>query len=86
MTQTNTQYTTIIITAVALMISLFAIALLPASAAAATYAYVDVAGTVRSVTADNWQTAIATAPNIHVHSGVMILDSANDLLIVGNKI
>jgi hypothetical protein len=63
---------------VAAIITVVALVALPAIAAAADYAYVDQVGNVRSTTADTWQTAIATAPNIHVNSGVMLLNSAND--------
>jgi hypothetical protein len=57
----------------------------PALAFAADYAYVDQLGNVRSTTADNWQAAIATAPNIHINSGVMLLTTANDE-VVGDEV
>ena len=59
---------------------------LPALAGAATYAYVDATGEVKPVIADTWQEAIAKAPNIHIHSGVMLLDSPSDFDIVGNDV
>jgi membrane-bound ClpP family serine protease len=59
---------------------------LPLFAEAATYAYVDTAGEVKPVLADTWQQAIAKAPNIHIHSGVMLLDSPADFDIVGNDV
>jgi hypothetical protein len=55
-------------------------------ASAASYAYVDVAGDVKSVTANDWKTAIAIAPNIHFHSGVMLLVTAADFTIVGDSV
>jgi hypothetical protein len=58
----------------------------PVVASAAVYAYVDTAGEVKSVTATDWMTAIATAPFIHMHSGVMLLSTAADYLIVGDKV
>ena len=53
---------------------------------AATYAYVDVNGDVKSVTAADWKTAIAVAPNIHKHSGVMLLTTAADYEMVGDSV
>ena len=58
----------------------------PASASAAVYAYVDTVGEVKSVTANDWMTAIAIAPGIHMHSGVMLLASAADYLMVGDTV
>lgn len=58
----------------------------PALANAATYAYVDAQGEVKSVTANDWRTAINTAPNIHIHSGVLLLSSASDFTIVGDNV
>lgn len=73
--------------AAVLAFSFFALTLIaPASASAAVYGYVDAAGEVKSVTAVDWQTAIATASNIHMHSGVMLLLSAGDYLIVGDSV
>ncbi len=64
--------------------SVFAIAL-PSLAHAATYAYVDQAMEVKTVVANDWMTALATAFNINVHSGVLLLTSQNDT-IVGTSI
>jgi hypothetical protein len=59
---------------------------LPVFASAATYAYVDTTGEVKPVVADTWQQAIAKAVGIHIHSGVMLLDSPTDFDIVGNDV
>ena len=67
-------------------VAVAALMVLPGLALAASYAYVDAAGDVKSVMANDWQTAIATAPNIHIHSGVLLLDSAEDLAVVGDEI
>ncbi|HVV15366.1 MAG TPA: hypothetical protein VHD55_03140 [Candidatus Paceibacterota bacterium] len=56
-------------------------AVVPAFAFAASYAYVDQAGDVRTVEAANANTAIATAPNIDEHSGVMLLVNPSDAVI-----
>ena len=58
----------------------------PLFASAATYAYVDTTGEVKPVVADTWQLAIAKAVGIHIHSGVMLLDSPSDFDIVGNDV
>lgn len=51
---------------------------IPAFVHGADYAYVDSQGEVRSVTANDWMTAIATAPSIAYNSGVYLLKSAAD--------
>lgn len=73
---------------VALLVTsvLFALMSLPAFADAATYAYVDSAGEVKSVTAGDWRTAIEIAPNRHLNSGVLLLSSASDFGIVGDNV
>lgn len=58
---------------------------LPGLAHAATYAYVNQSQEVSTVTADDWMSAIATAPNIDVHSGVLLLTSQNSN-VVGTSI
>lgn len=69
---------------VGLMIAAFGLLVLPGLTRAATYAYVDNSGDVKSVIATDWRTAIATAFNIYIHSGVLLLDSAEDMAVVGD--
>lgn len=69
-----------------LIVATAAFIALPAFAFAATYAYVDNIGDVKTITADDWQTAIAIAPNIYIHSGVLLLDSAADYEVVGDDV
>jgi hypothetical protein len=64
----------------------FAFMVAPAVASAAVYAYVDTAGEVKTVTANDWMSAIATAPFIHIHSGVMLLTTAADYTVVGDHV
>jgi len=59
---------------------------LVATANAEEYAYVDTQGEVQEVTAADWETAILVAPNIHIHSGVMILTSTKDFDMVGDDV
>ena len=64
------------------MLAVAAIAATPASfALAATYAYVNTQGEVRTVEAADPNTAINTAPGIHMNSGVILLDG-NDAALV----
>lgn len=49
-----------------------AISILPAIAFASTYQYVDNSGNLRTVEANSPTQALATAPNIASHSGVML--------------
>ena len=76
----------VIVPFITFMILTFAFGVYAQSAHAAMYAYVDAAGDVKSVTANDWRTAIATAPNIHMHSGVLLLSTANDYDILGDKV
>lgn len=58
---------------------------LPALASAAIYAYVNQSGEVQIVTANDPYSAMATAPNIDEHSGVMLLTNPADP-IVGDRV
>lgn len=63
-----------------------ALASLPSFAHAASYAYVDIHGEVKTVVANNWQSAITLAPDIHINSGVLLLNNDADFSIVGNDV
>ena len=76
----------VIVPVISLVLLMFSFFVYAQSAEAAVYAYVDAAGDVKSVTANDWRTAIATAPNIHRNSGVMLLDTADDYNIIGDKV
>lgn len=57
---------------------------LPTFAHAATYAYVNTAGEVRTVNADTPHTAIAIAPGIAARSGVLLLLNPADGIVGDN--
>lgn len=59
---------------------------LPVVSYAATYAYVDQMGEVKTVVSNDPMTAMMTAPNIDEHSGVMLLDSPADNEVIGDKV
>jgi short subunit dehydrogenase-like uncharacterized protein len=83
-TTTNTTNKVILgVTGLVMAVSLMG---LPLFASAATYAYVDTTGEVKPVVANTWQEAIAKAIGIHIHSGVLLLDSPSDFDIVGNEV
>lgn len=67
------------------MLAVLLFAAAPTFAYAALYAYVNQQGEVTTVTANDPYTAIATAPNIDEHSGVMLLTNPNDS-IIGDKV
>lgn len=71
---------------VATIVAAFSLLLSFSTVSAATYAYVDASGDVKSVDAVDWKTAIAVAPNIHIHSGVMLLTTAADYTVVGDSV
>lgn len=77
-TMTNTIKTMALTAVTTLVVLAIAMLSMPAFSNAADYAYVDAQGEVKSVTATDWMTAIATAFNIHIHSGVYLLKSAAD--------
>lgn len=66
-------------------LALAAIAL-PSASYAAMYAYVNQDGEVRTVDAATPSAAIQTAPNIDEHSGVLLLDGADDSAVVGDNV
>lgn len=71
-----------------LLLGAFAIAAataLPTSAFAQMYAYVNTSGEVMTMDAVDASTALRTAPNLHVHSGVMEVSSTNDA-VVGDEV
>lgn len=73
-------------------VGLFAAALaflvlsVPVLSYAATFAYVSQTGEVRTVVADTPYSAMAIAPNIDEHSGVLLLDSPDDNAVVGDYV
>ncbi len=58
---------------------------LPAGAFAQTYAYVNTAGEVMTTEAASADAALMTAPNLHVHSGVMLVGS-DDTDVIGDDV
>ncbi len=54
---------------------------LPSIAFAATFAYVNSAGEVRTVNADTPNIALSIAPGIAVHSGVLLLVNPSDAIV-----
>lgn len=87
MTQSNNAKRTISAAVIAsLALAGVLLATMPTFANAATYAYVDATGEVKSITANDWMTAIAVAPNIHIHSGVLLLKTASDYQIIGDEV
>ena len=58
---------------------------LPASTFAAMYAYVNTAGEVMTMEAANADTALTTAPNLHLRSGVMLVGS-DDSDVIGSDV
>ncbi len=71
---------------VGLVVAAFAVMSAPALSYAATYAYVNTAGNVSTVTANDPNTAILIAPGISTHSGVMLLDSIDDNAVIGDGV
>lgn len=71
---------------IAFTMALLAALVMPMTIHAASFAYVDMTGIVRSVTASDWQTAISIAPNRAARSGVMLLVNAADNMLVGDSV
>lgn len=59
---------------------------LPAMASAASYAYIDQGGYVRSITADSAAQAMMMGPNIDENSGVLLMNDASDFALVGRHV
>ncbi len=68
------------------MIALFAFFALAQVSLAATYAYVNTEGIVMTHEASDPMTAIETAPNRTLHSGVMLVSDADDRILVGDEV
>ncbi len=69
-----------------LMLTLALVLVAPRSSEAANYAFVNHAGEVSMVVANDPQMALMTAFNISLHSGVLLLDSAEDTAVLGDKV
>lgn len=87
----NNEKTTIVLSSrliigVGLIAATLLILSIPAFSYAATYAYVNNSGEVGSVVANSPESAIATAPNRSLHSGVILLDSQSDTDLVGDNV
>ena len=67
-------------------LALAAVVAVPGVSLAATYAYVNTAGEVMTMEAPNSSVALSTAPNLHVHSGVMLIESTEDEEIIGDDV
>jgi len=70
--------------------ALAAFVALPTASFAQTFAYVNTSGDVTSMEATDAQTALMTAPNISLHSGVILLqnddsDILNDSVAVNGS-
>lgn len=59
---------------------------LPGFSSAMSFAYVNKLGEVKIVEANSSTNAMILAPNIHVNSGVMMLDSAEDYEMLGDRV
>lgn len=66
--------------------ALAAFVAVPGLSLAATYAYVNTAGEVMTTEAATPNAAIATAPGIHVHSGVILVNGADDAALIGDDV
>lgn len=66
-------------------LALAAAVAVPATSFAQMFAYVNTAGEVMTTDAANAQAALSTAPNLHVHSGVMEI-GADDAEVIGDDV
>ncbi|KND49663.1 MAG: hypothetical protein AB203_01090 [Parcubacteria bacterium C7867-008] len=62
-------------------VALAAVVAVPGVSLAQTYAYVNQSGEVMTTDAPNANQAIMTAPNIGLHSGVMLLQDSSDPVV-----
>ncbi|MES2223779.1 MAG: hypothetical protein V4469_02485 [Patescibacteria group bacterium] len=74
------------ITNLQLVVIAAAVFALPAASFAATFAYVDQSGFVKTTVANDAYSAMLTAPNIDEHSGVLIMNDQSDYAIVGEHV
>ena len=72
--------------AVAALIAGATVAAVPGLSFAATYAYVNASGEVRTTEASTPDQAIMTAPGIDNHSGVLLVNDATDTQVVGDSV
>ncbi len=68
---------TLLLSALALAATVVA----PGISLAATYAYVNTTGDVQTIDAATPNQAITTAPNIAVHSGVILINNLSDPVV-----
>ena len=68
------------------MVALVTLISVPASSYAANYAYVDRVGEVKMFVADTANIALRDAPNMDVHSGVILLNTAQNISLVGTNL
>ncbi len=83
---TNSASSIFVFLVAGLIIAAVTVLAVPGFASAATFAYVNTAGEVQTVTANEPMTAINIAPNIAVHSGVLLLDSTEDNEVIGDNV
>lgn len=68
------------------MVMAFISLVLPTFASAATYGYVGNDGYVRSIVANEWQSALDIASLISMHSGVILLETTRHFEMVGDYV
>lgn len=84
MTNTQTKNHVRFVVYLSIIVAMFAA--VPTFTHAASYAYIDILGNIKSVTADNWMSAIRTAPNISRTSGVLLLTGPTGYHVENNRI
>jgi len=68
------------------IVALAAVVAVPGLSLAATYAYVNTAGEVMTIDAATPSQAISSAPGIHMHSGVILVNGTDDAALVGDDV